>query len=200
MKAKYSLRALACATCLFVVANCSSTKITESWQSNALHRSDMKNVLVVAVSGNPTNRVLFERGFVDALAGRGIRATASFQAIGDAFPTRDAVTAYVRKADVDYVIASRFGGAEVTKERVPEQVRTYYTGPWYPTYADYWNTVTFTRDSYVDTKTSVVLTTSIYDVKTQDLVWVGRSKTFEVGTVVREATDLAHQVVDRIAN
>jgi len=188
------------ALCLVALMSCSSTKITDSWQAASLHRSDMKNVLVVGVSGNPTNRVLFERGFVDALASRGIKAEASFQAVGDAFPTRDAVTGYVRRNAVDYVIVTRLGDTEVTKERVPEQVRTYYTGPWYPTYADYWNTVTFTRDSYVDTKTTVVLTTSIYDVRTEELAWVGRSKTFEVGTVVREAGELAHQVVDRIHN
>jgi len=187
-------------TCLIGIASCSSTKITDSWQAPTLHRSDMKNVLVVGVSGNPTNRVLFERGFVDALTSRGIHAQASFQAVGDQFPTRDAVTAYVRKNAIDYVIVTRLGGTEVSRERVPEQVRTYYVGPWYPTYADYWNTVTFTRDSYVDTKTTVVLTTSIYDIRTEELAWVGRSKTFEVGTVVREAGELAHQVVDRIKN
>jgi len=186
------------AFCLVALTNCSSTKITDSWQSPSLHRSDMKNVLVVGVSGNPTNRVLFERGFVDVLTSRGIKAEASFQAVGDAFPTRDAVTAYIKKSGVDYVIVTRLGGTEITKERVPEQVRTYYTGPWYPTYGDYWNTVTFTRDSYVDTKTTVVLTTSIYNTRTEELAWVGRSKTFEVGTVVREAGELAHQVVDRI--
>ena len=188
------------AACLICVASCSSTKITDSWQAPTLHRSDMKNVLVVGVSGNPTNRVLFERGFVDALTSRGIHAQASFQAVGDQFPTRDAVTAYIKKSAIDYVIVTRLGGTEVSRERVPEQVRTYYVGPWYPTYADYWNTVTFTRDSYVDTKTTVVLTTSIYDTRTEQLAWVGRSKTFEVGTVVREAGELAHQVVDRIKN
>jgi hypothetical protein len=186
--------------CLLGFAGCSSTKITDSWQAASLHRSDMKNVLVVGVTGNPTNRVLFERGFVDALTKRGIKASASFQTVGDAFPTRDAVTAAVRKNAVDYVIVTRLGGTEITKERVPEQVRTYYTGPWYPTYADYWNTVTFTRDSYVDTKTTVVLTTSIYDVRTEELAWVGRSKTFEVGTVVREAGELANQMIDTIHN
>jgi len=200
MNAKYASRIPSWIACLLLITSCSSTKITDSWQAPTLHRSDMKNVLVVGVTGNPTNRVLFERGFVDTLSASGIRASASYQVIGDAFPTREAVTAYVKKNDVDFVIATRLGGTEVTKERVPEQVRTYYVGPWYPTYADYWNTVTFTRDSYVDTKTTVVLTTSIYDTRTEQLAWVGRSKTFEVGTVVREASELAHQVVDRIHN
>jgi hypothetical protein len=195
--------ALFCALALLALAGCSSTKITDAWQAPTLHRKQMENVLVVGMTSNVTNRILFERGFVQALKDNGIRATASYDAIGDATPTRDAVTAYVQKSDVRYVIVTRYGGAEVVKERVPESVRTYYTGPYYPTYAGYWNaygsTVTMTRDSYVDTKTTVVLTTSIYEVKSQELVWVGRSKTFEVGTIAREAGELAHQVVAGIA-
>jgi hypothetical protein len=37
-----------------------------------------------------------------------------------------------------------------------------------------------TRDAYIDTRSNVILTTSIYDAKTEQLVWVGRSKSFEV--------------------
>jgi len=193
---------LATLSFLLVLAACSSTKITDSWQAPTLHRSQMDDVLVVAMTANATNRVLFERGFVDALKNNGLRATASFDVIGSSAPTRESVTAYVTKIDIRYVIVTRYGGAEVTKEQVPESVRTYYTGPYYPTYGGYWNaygnTITMTRDSYVDTKTSVVLTTSIYEVKSQELVWVGRSKTFEVGSIAYEANDLAHQVVASI--
>jgi hypothetical protein len=198
---KYS--AFFCAMALFTLAACSSTKITDSWQAPALHRDQMDKVLVVGLTPNQTTRLLFERGFVEALKDKGIQATASYDVIGSSTPTKDTVTAYVEKADVRYVIATRYGGAEVTKERVPESVRTYYTGPYYPTYGSYWNaygsTITMTRDSYVDTTTTVVLTTSIFEVKSQDLVWVGRSKTFEVGSIVNEANELAHQVVARIA-
>ena len=183
---------------LFVLTSCSSTKLTDTWQAPALHRSQLDSVLVVGLLSNGTNRILFERGFVQALKDNGIQATASYDAIGDAFPTKDAVTAYADKAAEGYVLVTRFGSAEVSKERVPESVVTYYT----PTYAGYWgaygNTVTMTRDSYVDTTTTIVLTTSIYDMKTKELVWGGRSKTFEVGSIVNEASDLAHQIVASI--
>jgi len=95
-------------------------------------------------------------------------------------------------------MASRLGGAEVTRELVPESVYTYYT------YAGYWSGygtgVTMTRESYVDTTTTYVLTTSIFDAKTEEVVWVGRSKTFEVGSISYEASELAHQVVKNIRN
>ena len=101
-----------------------------------------------------------------------------------------------------YVVITRYAGADVQKYVVPEQVRTYYTVPYYPTYGAYWdsyNTVTLTRDAYVDTRTTVMLNTSIFNVKTEELVWVGRSKTFEVGSIAYEANDLANAMINRIA-
>ena len=83
---------LATLSFLFVLAACSSTKITDSWQAPTLHRSQMDDVLVVAMTANATNRVLFERGFVDALKNNGLRATASFDVIGSSAPTRESVT------------------------------------------------------------------------------------------------------------
>ena len=183
---------------LIVLCGCSSTSLTDSWQAPALHRDAINDVLVVGVLSNinMTNRILFERGFVDALKARGINATASYDVLGQAALTREAVTAYVKKNNIKYVLASRFGGAEVVKELVPESVYTYYT------YASYWSGygITMTRDSYVDTRTSVVLTTSIFDAKTEEVVWVGRSKTFEVGSISYEASELAHQIVKSIHN
>jgi hypothetical protein len=184
------------------LSSCSSTSLTDSWQAPTLHRDAMDNVLVVGMTANTTNRILFERGFVQALTDKGIQATASYDVIGDAMPTREKVTAYVSKSNTQFVIATRFGGTEVQKERVPESVRTYYTGPYYSSYAGYWgqygDTVTMTRESYVDTKTTVVLTTSIFDAKSEELVWVGRSKTFEVGSIAFEANELAQQVINNI--
>lgn len=197
-----NLNVLAFALCLVTLSACSSTKLTDSWQAPTLHRAQMGNVLVVAVTANMTNRILFERGFVEALQGRGINATASVDVIGTSAPTRESVTAYLKKSDMRYVVAVRYAGSEVQKYVVPEQVRTYYTGPYYPTYGAYWDqysTVTTTRDAYVDTRTTVVLTTSIFEVKTEALVWVGRSKTFEVGSIAYEANDLANAMIDRIA-
>jgi len=194
--------ALLHAVLLAALCSCSTTKLTDSWQSPALHRKAMNNVLVVGMLPTTGNRVLFERGFIEALQSKGIQATASYDVIGDKMPTRESVMNYLATSDTRYVIVSQFGGMQVTKERVPESVRTYYTGPYYPTLGGYWdqNTFTMTRQSYVDQTTSVLLTTSIYDVKTQDLVWVGRSKTFEVSSIVYEANDLAHLVVNAIKN
>jgi hypothetical protein len=185
-----------CCGFLLVVSGCSATKLTDSWQAPSLHRQAMNDVLVVGVltNMNTTNRILFERGFVDALKAKGINATASYEVLGQGALTREAVTAFVKKNNIKYVLATRFGGAEVVKELVPESVYTYYT------YAGYWSGygTTMTRESYVDTKTTFVLTTSIFDAVTEEVVWVGRSKTFEVSSISYEASELARQVVKSI--
>ena len=144
-----------------------------------------------------TNRILFERGFVDALKEKGINATASYDVLGQTTPTREAVTAYVKKSDIKYVLASRFGGAEV-RERARTGIGVYllHVGG----LLERLRHLTMTRDSYVDTTTTFVLTTSIFDAKTEEVVWVGRSKTFEVSSISYEASELAHQVVKSIHN
>jgi len=185
---------------LLSLAGCSTTSLTDSWQSPELHKQDMSNVLVVAMSPSITNRILFERGFVKALQDKGIRATASYEALGDELPTRESVTPYLQSNDKTHVIVAQYGGSSVTKEVVPESVRTYYTGPYYPTYRGYWdqNTVTMVRDSYVEQTTTVMLTTSIYEVQSEQLVWVGRSKSFEVESIAYGANELARQVIGHI--
>lgn len=195
---KHSILHMLLAFGVFALASCSATKITDTWQAPALQRSQLDSVLIVGLLTNGTNRILFERGFVQAMQDNGIKATASYDAIGDALPTKDSVSAYAEKADEHYVLVTRFGGAEITKERIPESVATYYYGTYGAFWGGYTNSVTMTRDSYVDTTTTVVLTTQIYDMRTKELVWAGRSKTFEVGSIVGEANDLAHQIVGSI--
>lgn len=194
-------RSLLCSL-LLLLAACGTTSLTDSWQEPAFHRQDMKNVLVVAVTGNKTNRILFESGFVSALRSKGIQATASHQVIGSGMPTKESVRDYLHSSQMDHVIVTHYGGKEVTREYVPESVRTYYTGPYYPHYGAYWDrngsTVTMTREAYVDTRTQVVLMTSIFAVDSEKLVWIGRSKSFEVGSISASAKELAGKMIRTI--
>jgi hypothetical protein len=204
MNPKTSLLNWLPALLLVALSGCSTTKLTDSWQAPGFQRKSMDKVLVVAMTANPTNRILFEEGFRKALQDKGIQATASHTAIGDAMPNRETVTAYVQKHGIDFVVVSDYAGTTVTKWVVPESVRTYYTGPYYPTYSGYWsgygNTITMTRQSYVDEKKTTMLSTSIFEVKSEDLVWVGRSKSFNVDSIASDANDLANQIVSEIKN
>jgi hypothetical protein len=205
MKNSSCLRAAALVLLSAALAGClSNISLTDSWQSPTLERKDLTNVLVVAMAPNITNRTLFERGFQQALQDQGIRATVSYEVLGDELPTRERVTAYVKANGMSHVILTQYGGETVAREVVPESVRTYYTGPYYPTYGSYWDyhgsTITLTRESYVEENRTVMLTTSIFDVQTEALVWAGRSKAFDVDSIAYGANDLARLVIAGVKN
>ena len=196
------LRIVALLACsLLFTSACSTTKLVDHWQSPEFKASTMQDVLVVAVASNTTNRFLFETSFVEALTQRGISCTASYTAIGDALPTKESVEAYLKKSHHDHIVVVGLGGVDIETDYVPESVRTYYTGPYYGTWGSYWggywggNTVTMTREAYVDTQTNVILTTSIYNKQNEELQWTGRSKTFEATSVSHIANELAKQML-----
>lgn len=193
-------RLLACAL-LLALTGCGSTRITDAWQSPKFEGKMLDNVLVVGVTQNKTKRILFERAFVSALSAKGIKSTASYDVIGGATPTRESVSKYLANSNIRYVIVSQYSGKETTAEYVPESVTTYYTGPYYPSFGSYWShndTTTMTREAYVSTRSQVVLTTSIYDAKSEQLVWAGRSNTFEAHSIAHASNELAGRVLDSI--
>lgn len=189
---------------LQLFTGCSTTKMVDHWQSPEFKPDTVENALVVAVTSNTSNRLLFEISFIDALSKKGINATASYTTLGDEMPTKENVQAYLDTHKHDYIIVVAVGSVDIETDYVPESVRSYYTGyagPYYGTWGGYWgggNTVTMTREAYVDTQTNVILTTSIYDVKKEYLAWTGRSKTFEASSVSHIATELANQMMRNV--
>ena len=190
-------RALAVLFAAYLLSACTTTKQMDHWQAEDFSRNDLNNVLIVAVTSNSTNRFLFESELERRAKARGLQTTTSLSALGDTFPQKEAVEAYIKDHKIDYVVATQLANVEVDKDYVPERVRTYYTGPYYPSYGHYYNyyddhnTITMVREAYVDTRTTVILVTTIFDAKTEEPVWVGRSSTFEPGSVAYLAGDIA---------
>ena len=184
------------AVILLALSACTTTRQLDHWQAEDFSRDDLDNVLVVAVTSNTTYRFLFEAELERRVQEHGRNATTSLKALGDEFPTKEAVEAYIKSNNIDYVIATRVADGQEEKDYVPESVRTYYTGPYYPTYGAYYgaypgNTITMVREAYVDTRTTVILVTTIFDARTEQPVFVGHSSTFEPGSVANLASDIA---------
>ncbi len=187
-------------TCL--ASGCSTTKQLDHWQSEALSRKQLDNLLIVAVTNNRTHRFIFESELDLRARESGLTSVTSQKVLGDSIPTEEEVAAYVKQNNIDYVIATRLANTEVDKEYVPERVRNYYVGPYYPSYGHYYdagNVITTVRDPYVDLKTTYILVTTIFDAKTGEPVWVGRSATFEPGSIQAIADDIARTTWRNIA-
>lgn len=181
-------------TAVLALSACTTTKQQDHWQSEDFSRNDLDNVLIVAVTSNQTHRFLFEKELERRILKSGHVGVTSLEALGDAYPKKESIEAYVKDHNIEYVIATKLANIEEEKDYVPESVRTYYTGPYYGVYGSYYdagNTVTMVREGYVDTRTTMILVTTIFDAKTEEPVWIGRSSTFEPGSVVNLAADIA---------
>ena len=179
-----------------LLVGCSTTKLQDHWQDDSFSRNDLNNILIVGVTDNYTHRFIFESEFERAMSNIGVSGITSLDALGREFPTREGVEAYIKKHDIDYVLATRVEAVNVENDYVPPSIRTYYTGPYYSSFGAYYdgyggNTVTLTRDAYVDTRTITILVTTIFDSKTSNPVWIGRSETFDPGSISYLATDIA---------
>ncbi len=189
---------------VLLLSGCTTTKLVDHWQAENFGRSDLNNVLIVAVTTSMENRFLFEKVIEQRMLDGGLNSITSIRALGDELPTKEEVEAYVANNDIDYIMATKLESVEVENDYVPPMVRTYYTGPYYPSYGHYYggygygNTITLTRDAYVDTKSTILLVTTIFDVKSGEPVWVGRSETFEPGSIAGLAEQIGRSTWDNI--
>jgi len=185
-----------------LLTSCATTKLNDSWQSDDFSRGQLDKVLVVAVTSNKSTRLLYETAFVDELKRHNIEATASINKIGAEFPKREAVEALLAKEEYKYVLVTKLGSIDVEKDYVPPKAITYYTGPYYRSYGDYWydngNTVTLTQEGYTDTRRDINLVTSIYALPSEELVWVGRSNTFDATSATTVGEELAAKMTSNI--
>ena len=189
-------RSMLCILLLATVSSCGVTSLTSTWQEPSFHRNQMNDVLVVAMTEDLTNRILFERGFVSELSEKGIRATASFDVIGSDMPTKESVNAYLKKSNIHYAIMTRYDGTETTESYVPGSVIFYYSGFW----GGYDSGEVVSRAAFVDSTGDAVMTTEIYAVPSGKPLWVGRSKSFDLDSVSSDASDLAKSIIGSISN
>ena len=179
----------------------SDTRLKNHWQAESFSKNQLDKVLVVAVTSNISNRMIFEDSFAQRLKKDGITAYASYRALGNENPTRESVVAYVKKYDIKYVLATKVDNIKVNTDYVPESVITYYTGPYYPTYYSNWesDSITMVNEAYTDVQTIVMLVTSIYDAKTEAQVWTGYSETFEINAIGSLGDKLADTTLRHIS-
>jgi hypothetical protein len=188
--------ALLCAMLMALVAGCGVTSLSSSWKAPDFQSQKMNDVLVVAMTEDMTNRILFERGFVGELTAKGIRATASYDVLGGDMPTKESIKNYIANSNIHYVIMTRYDGTETTETYVPGSVIFYYSGFW----GGYDSGDVVSRAAFVDSTGDAVMTTEIYAVPSGKPLWVGRSKSFDLDSVVSDASDLAKTIISNLDN
>ena len=114
----------------FFLSACGTTDLRDVWQEPDFHKRDFQNVIVVGMTTNITNRTVFEREFVDELEKKDIAAIESYKVIGKKAPSKEALLAYIKDHQVDYVLVTHVAGQEIKTDYIDPKVINYSTGPW----------------------------------------------------------------------
>lgn len=171
---------------------CAGTKLTHTWVDEARRGKPVSNILVIGVTYKEKEEVRrsFEDRFVSQLKAAGIQSISSGDAIS--IPTdlqlkKEEILKAVQEFNNDAVIITHLIGKEekdvyTRSDRRPRSYYSYYG--WAYDYAH--------SPGYSSTKTTVRLATNLYDVKTEKLIWSGKSETL--------APDSVNQVIDDVIN
>jgi hypothetical protein len=179
---------------LSLLAGCATVELAGSWKDPGFTGPALRKVLVIGAAQSETNRRLFEDSFSQVLKASGVTAVPGYTLIPvGAAPSRDQVRDAVAKAGADAVIVTRVGRAETRVEVTP----TYYqTGPYRAgLYGGYG---TSAAPAMVNQYEVFTLETTLWQVKTEKVVWGGTSRVIEPQDVSKATAELAEVLIAKM--
>lgn len=133
-------------TIFFLMAGCSSTTLTASWQNPEFGKS-VNMVYIVGVSKNETTRRIFEDSFKRELANYGVNGVVSYLNITAEEDNKDNIMRAALKSRADSILISRMVKQRTETVATPGRITTYRTrsyspysdSPHYRYYNDYYS-------------------------------------------------------------
>ena len=179
---------------VFLIISCAGTELTHKQVNEAYKGKPVSDILVIAITGNEDSRRSFERKFVAQLKSAGVEAISSEEAIpmpADLELKKEAILAAVKQNENDAVIITHLLGKE--EKDVYTRGGSGHRG----FYGFYSRRHSIARDpGYASTSTTVRLETNLYEVKTEKLIWSGKSNTLS-----RDAKDqIINDVIKAVIN
>jgi len=197
--------------CLFVMSGCSNTKLTESW-SDPLDKSSYKDIMIVGISTSEMTRRAYESNFVASLQQEGLNAVPSYELIsqqeelqfgdGTQGPFRKLVESAIKNTGIDSVLITHVV-AVTQDESTPVPVGVAIVSapaPYYGNMYGYQSYVTsYVQPGYYeDDRQIYVLESSLFDTKTEELVWTARSSTFAPDSIQETIQQVTKLFIDNL--
>jgi len=191
------LRPLTCALLivqLALLAGCASVELASSWKDPAFAGPAPRNVLVMGVSRTDTNRRLFEDNFSQSLRAAGLGAVPGYTLIPEnGAISNDRVRQAVAKAGADAVMVTRVQRVEKHVDVSPSYAPGPYYGGFYSWYGTTWGSAPTVSQYDVFT-----LETTLWDLKTQKVVWSGTSKVVDPGDMPTLTGELSKVLIEKM--
>ena len=183
-----------------LAVSCSATTLRDTWIAKDFTGGPLRNVLVVGLSAEPTNRRTFEDTLVSRLGAKKVKATASYTVMtGKDLPKEADLRAIVKEKGYDGVFVSRVVGEETRTSYSPgvSMAVPMYGSPFYGYYGG-WYTSAYSPGYMVSEKVVNVETTVWSTQGEGKLIWSGISETVSPPSIPKACDELAIVVVDNL--
>ena len=185
---------------------CANTKISQSWVEPSNTKS-YKDLLIIGIAESEQNRRAYESHFIEELRAQSIEAVASYKLIkSDEKMDRDTVVNAIKGLGIDGVIVTHM--VAVDEETIYRPGAGYggygygyggygrggYGGGLYGYYPHVNSYVH--SPGYYTTHETYTLETNLYDVKSEELIWSARSRTFSPESVTEVIVDLTKLLIE----
>ena len=178
---------------VFLIISCTGTEITQNQIDDAYKGKPVSDILVIAITGNEHNRRVFEKKFVAQLKSVGVDAVSSEEAIpmpANLELEKETILNAVNQYENDAVIITHLIGKE--EKDVYTRDSSAHRG-FYGFYSS-----RYSSTGYSSTSTTVRLETNLYDVKTEKLIWSGKSKTLSKDSKEQIINDVIKAVINNL--
>ena len=196
---------------LLVISGCTNTKLTQTW-SDSHNKATYKDIMVVGISDSEQTRRAYESYFVASFQDKGIESLESYTLIshedeqkldGEKGTFRAIVESAIKGSEIDAVLVTHLLSIEED-----EVYRPFYEYPGYYTQAYYGNmygyhgyVATYVQQpGYYAEEQTYTLESSLYDVKTEELVWSTRSRTFAPDSIDETIRDVSGLITDDLVS
>ena len=183
---------------LFFSCSGTGTELTQKQVGDAYKGKPVSDILVIAITGNEHNRRSFEKKFVARLKSVGVDAISSEEAIpmpADLELKKETILTAVNQYENDAVIITHLIGKE--EKDVYTRGGSGHRG----FYGFYSSRHGIARDpGYASTSTTVRLETNLYDVKTEQLNWSGKSDSWSRDSKDQIINDVIKAVINDLQN
>jgi hypothetical protein len=180
-----------------LLAGCASTKLVSVWQDPKFSGPQLQGILVIGVTRQAGIRRIFEDEFVRQLAGRGVKAVASYTLIPeDGEVPKERLAEAVKEAGVEGILITRL-------VKVERETRVYpgsFAGPpymgFYGFYSSAW--IGFYDPPQIYAYDVVTSETNLFDSRNQNLLWSGTSETFSPRDVNQDTQVFASVIIQAL--
>ena len=189
---------------LTAVAGCATVSITNQWRDPNWQGPPASHVVVIGISNSETMRRIFEDTFAQQLQAAGISASASYTQIAP-HDTSVRLSDLIKSSGADAILVTRV-------QSVQQRINVSPTGPGWGGpgwggggwggpgrggfYGWYGNAWAQTPD--ISVTEEVILETTVWDARTQSVVWTVTTQSIASNNIPRATTDLASTLIPKL--